>query len=87
MATEDFDFGQQITAENLVRLLLHTPNCRRFQVEAVAWAKVHGATPSTVMADDGAVEAVAADLSGPAPGVDDGPQGADGADGDFTAPA
>lgn len=87
MATADFDYGKQVNAENLVRLILSTPNRQQLMNRVLAWAKVHGVTPSTVMADARAVEEVAESLSGPTPDVDDGPQGADGADGDFPAPA
>ncbi len=67
MGTTDFDYGKQINAENLVRLVLHTPNRQHFQHQVLAWAKCHGVTPQSVMADDGAVEEVAEDLSGPTP--------------------
>ncbi len=67
MGTTDFDYGKQINAENLVRLVLHTPNRQQFQNQVLVWAKCHGVTPQSVMADDGAVAEVAEDLSGPSP--------------------
>ncbi len=75
MRTTDFDYGQQINAESLVRLVLHTPNRQQFQNQVLMWAKCHGVTPQSVMADDGAVEEVAEDLSGPTPMPVDSPLG------------
>ena len=72
-----FDYSQQINAESLVRLVLHTPNRQHFQNHVLAWAKSHGVTPQSVMADDRALEEVGEDLSGPTPMPVDSPLGVD----------
>ncbi len=69
-----FDYSQQINAESLVRLVLHTPNRQHFQNHVLAWAKSHGVTPQSVMADDHALEEVAEELSGPADDLSGPPQ-------------